>query len=51
MICSETIVSSVIANCITIGIVVFVASCTTLEIKRELFLNGRSTMSYRLKFF
>lgn len=44
------IVETVIANTITIGILFTVCYITTVDVKREYFLNGTKTQ-YRLKFF
>jgi hypothetical protein len=41
----------VTANCITIGIIIAIASVTTLEVNREYFLNGIARSRYSLKFF
>jgi hypothetical protein len=41
----------VLANLITVGLVMIVGNIVTIEVKRELFLNGRSNTFYNLKFF
>ena len=46
-----TIRDIVIANCITLGIVVVFVACVSLEIKREFFIDGRTTTSYKVKVF
>jgi hypothetical protein len=47
----DKIVSSVVANCLTISILLLVANYTTFEIKRENFFSGKSNISYHFKFF
>jgi hypothetical protein len=46
-----TLKELVLANCITIGIILVVSSYLSLEIKREFFIDGRTTTSYKLKVF
>jgi hypothetical protein len=45
------IISTVVANCITIGILLFVVNNTTFEIKRNSYFNGKTNISYHFKFF
>jgi hypothetical protein len=40
----------VVANILTIGILVTITYFTTVEVKRELFFNGTSNTQYRIKF-
>jgi hypothetical protein len=46
-----TIRELVIANCITLGIVVVFVTCVSLEVKREFFIDGRTSASYKFKLF
>lgn len=46
-----TIRDLVIANCLTIGIIIVVVSCVSLEVKREFFIDGRTSVSYKFKLF
>jgi hypothetical protein len=41
----------VVANILTIGILVTLACVTTIQVERELFFNGTSRTQYKLKFF
>jgi hypothetical protein len=41
----------VVANCITIGVLVTVIAFASIEVKREFFIDGRTASTYRIKFF
>jgi hypothetical protein len=46
-----TIRDIVIANCVTLGIVIVFVTCVSLEVKREYFIDGKTTSLYKLKVF
>jgi hypothetical protein len=45
------ILETVIANTITIGILITVCCITKIEVKRDYFVNGSTKASYAFKFF
>lgn len=47
----SNITDIVAGNLITIGIVMMISTVITVEVKKELFLNGRTNTFYNLKFF
>jgi hypothetical protein len=40
-----------IANCITIGLLVTVVAIASVEVKREFFIDGRTASTYKIRFF
>lgn len=47
----KRVLELVTANCITLCVLIAIASVTTVEVKREYFFNGITQTGYTLKFF
>lgn len=47
----DKIKESVVANIISIGIIIGIMSCVNLDVKRDIYFNGKTVSTYRLRFF
>jgi hypothetical protein len=41
----------VLANIISIGVIIGIMSCVSVDVKREMYFNGKTVSTYRLRFF
>jgi hypothetical protein len=47
----DKIKERIAANIISIGVIIGILSCVSVEVKRDIYFNGKTLSTYRLRFF